>query len=251
MQGEGGLMSITGPPEGPSFRLGVAIADIVSGLFAAYGTALALFARERTGRGQQVDVGMLDAVIALLTYQATSFFASGRIPGRLGNRHPSIVPYETFAAADDDFVLAVGTDDQWRRFCQVVGLGEDERFRTNRQRVTAYDELRPILAERLRSQPRQVWIDRLGVVGVPCGSVRNLEELFADAQVAAREMIATLEHPTIGAMRVLGVPVKLSDTPGAIQAPPPLLGQHTDAVLRQELGLDADTIEKLRARGVI
>jgi crotonobetainyl-CoA:carnitine CoA-transferase CaiB-like acyl-CoA transferase len=251
MQGEGGLMSITGPPEGPSFRLGVAIADIVSGMFAAYGTALALFARDRTGRGQQVDVGMLDAVVALLTYQATSFFASGRIPGRLGNRHPSIVPYETFAAADGDFVLAVGTDDQWRRFCEVVGLAADDRFRTNRQRVTAYDELRPIVADRLRSQPRQVWIDRLGAVGVPCGSVRNLEELFADAQVAAREMIAVLEHPTIGAMRVLGIPVKLSETPGSIEAPPPLLGQHTDVVLHEDLGLDADAIGQLRARGVI
>ena len=161
------------------------------------------------------------------------------------------MPYETFAAADGEFVLAIGTDDQWRRFCEVAGLAEDERFKTNRQRVTAYDELRPILADRLRSLPRQVWIDRLGAVGVPCGSVRNLDELFADAQVAAREMVGTLEHPTIGAMRVLGVPVKLSDTPGAIQAPPPLLGQHTDAVLREDLGLDADTIEQLRARGTI
>ena len=251
MQGEGGLMSITGPAEGPSVRLGVAIADIVSGMFAAYGTALALFARQRTGRGQQVDVGMLDSVIALLTYQAGGFFASGRIPGRLGNRHPSIVPYETFAASDGEFVLAVGTDDQWRRFCEVAGLAADERFATNRQRVSAYDELRPMVADRLSRQPRQVWIDRLGAVGVPCGSVRNLQELFADAQVAARDMIATLEHPTIGARRVLGVPVKLSDTPGVVDTAPPLLGQHTDAVLRDDLGLDRDAILDLRARHVI
>jgi crotonobetainyl-CoA:carnitine CoA-transferase CaiB-like acyl-CoA transferase len=251
MQGEGGLMSITGPADGPSFRLGVAIADIVSGMFAAYGTAMALFAREKTGRGQNVDVAMLDSVIALLTYQAGNFFASGRIPGRLGNRHPSIVPYETFAASDGEFVLAVGTDDQWRKFCAVAELAEDSRFATNRQRVTGYDDLRPIVAHRLRQKPRQYWIDRLGAAGVPCGSVRNFQELFADPQVAAREMVARLQHPTIGAMQVLGVPVKLSDTPGGIDAPPPRLGEHTDAVLSHDLGLDAEAIAALRAQGAI
>jgi len=251
MQGEGGLMSITGPAEGPSFRLGVAIADIVSGMFAAYGTAMALFARERTGRGQNVDVAMLDSVMALLTYQAGNFFASGRVPGRLGNRHPSIVPYETFAASDGEFVLAVGTDDQWRKFCAVAGLAEDPRFATNRQRVTGYDDLRPIVADRLRQEPRQYWIDRLGAAGVPCGSVRNFQELFADPQVAAREMVARLQHPTIGAMQVLGVPVKLSDTPGGIDTPPPRLGEHTEAVLSHDLGLDAEAIAALRAQGAI
>ncbi len=251
MQGEGGLMSITGPKEGPSFRLGVAIADIVSGMFAAYGTSMALFARERTGRGQYVDIAMLDSVMALLTYQAGNFFASGRVPGRLGNRHPSIVPYETFEASDGEFVLAVGTDDQWKKFCALAGLVEDERFVTNRQRVTHYDDLRPFVAARLRQEPRQYWIDRLGEVGVPCGSVRNFEELFADPQVAAREMVAQLHHPTIGAMRVLGVPMKLSDTPGAIESPPPRLGEHTDGVLTRDLGCDADSIAKLRAQGVI
>jgi crotonobetainyl-CoA:carnitine CoA-transferase CaiB-like acyl-CoA transferase len=251
MQGEGGLMSITGPADGPSFRLGVAIADIVSGMFAAYGTAMALFAREKTGRGQNVDVAMLDSVMALLTYQAGNFFASGRIPGRLGNRHPSIVPYETFAASDGEFVLAVGTDDQWRKFCAVAGLAEDSRFATNRQRVTGYDDLRPIVADRLQRKSRQYWIDRLGGAGVPCGSVRNFQELFADPQVTAREMVARLQHPTIGAMQVLGVPVKLSDTPGGIDAPPPRLGEHTDAVLRNDLGMDTDTIHQLRAQGVV
>jgi crotonobetainyl-CoA:carnitine CoA-transferase CaiB-like acyl-CoA transferase len=251
MQGEGGLMSITGPKEGPSFRLGVAIADIVSGMFAAYGTSMALFARERTGRGQYVDVAMLDSVMALLTYQAGNFFASGRVPGRLGNRHPSIVPYETFDASDGEFVLAVGTDDQWKKFCALAGLAEDARFVTNRQRVTNYDDLRPIVATRLRQEPRQYWIDRLGEAGVPCGSVRTFEELFADPQVVAREMVAQLQHPTIGAMRVLGVPMKLSDTPGAIESPPPRLGEHTDAVLTRHLGMDADTIGRLRAEGVL
>jgi crotonobetainyl-CoA:carnitine CoA-transferase CaiB-like acyl-CoA transferase len=251
MQAEGGLMSITGSPDGPPYRLGVAIADIVSGMFAAYGVAMALFARERTGRGQEVDVAMLDSVAALLTYQAGNYFASGRVPVRLGNRHPSIVPYETFAASDGEFVLAVGNDEQWRRFCATAGLPEDERFATNRQRVTRYEELRPLVAEKLRTQPRQFWIDRLTAAGVPCGSVRNLQELFDDPQLGAREMIARLEHATIGSMKTLGVPVKLSDTPGSVRTPPPMLGEHTDAVLARDLGYSADAIAGLRRQNVI
>ncbi len=250
MQGEGGLMSITGDPGGRAFRLGVAIADVVSGMFGAYGVAMALFARERTGRGQEVDLAMLDSVAALLTYQAGNYFASGKVPARLGNRHPSIVPYETFAASDGDFVLAVGNDDQWRRFCGVADLPEEPRFATNRQRVTGYDELRPFIADRLRVHSRQHWIDRLTAAGVPCGSVRNLQELFADPQIHAREMVAQLEHATIGPLRMLGIPVKLSDTPGAVRTPPPRLGQHTDAVL-QELGLSAAAIADLRRQKVI
>jgi crotonobetainyl-CoA:carnitine CoA-transferase CaiB-like acyl-CoA transferase len=251
MQAEGGLMSITGSAAGPSFRLGVAIVDIVTGMFAAYGTAMALLARERTGRGQLVDVAMLDSVTALLTYQAGNYFASGKVPSRLGNRHPSIVPYETFAASDGEFMLAVGTDVQWRKFRDVTGLEDEERFRTNRQRVTSYDELRAFVAERLRTKPRAFWISALTAAGVPCGSVRNLQELFADPQVDAREMIAHIEHSAVGALRVLGVPVKLSDTPGAVQTPPPMLGQHTDAVLRGDLAMDAAAIDRLRAQHVI
>jgi len=251
MQAEGGLMSITGAADGAPYRLGVAIVDIVSGMFAAYGVAMALFARERTGRGQEVDLAMLDATVALLTYQAGNFFASGKVPARLGNRHPSIVPYETFAASDGDFVLAVGNDQQWRTFCAVAGLPDDPRFATNRQRVTSYDELRPLIAERLRVEPRSHWIERLTATGVPCGSVRNLQELFDDPQLQAREMIAHVEHPTIGRLRTLGVPVKLSDTPGAVRTPPPTLGQHTDAVLGHDLGFSADAIAALRQEQVI
>jgi crotonobetainyl-CoA:carnitine CoA-transferase CaiB-like acyl-CoA transferase len=250
MQGEGGLMSITGAPDGPSYRLGVAIADVVSGMFAAYGVAMALFARERTGRGQEVDLAMLDSVAALLTYQAGNYFASGNVPARLGNRHPSIVPYETFAASDGDFVLAVGNDQQWQRFCAVAELPEDPRFATNRQRVTGYDDVRRFIADRLRTQSRQHWIDRLTAAGIPCGSVRNLQELFADPQIHAREMVAQIEHHTIGPLRVLGIPVKLSDTPGAVRTPPPRLGEHTDAVL-QDLGFNAAAIADLRRQKVI
>src|SRR5437773_2277543 len=208
LQAEGGLMSITGSADGPPYRLGVAIVDIVSGVFAAQGITLALLARERTGRGQEVDIGMLDSVTALLTYQAAIYFATGSAPSRMGNRHPTIVPYETFSAADGDFVLAVGNDKQWRRFCEVAGFQDDGRFATNRGRVTRYEELKPILSDRLRTRTRAQWIEELTKAGVPCGSVRDLHEVFNDPQIVAREMIANVEHATIGPIRLLGVPIK-------------------------------------------
>jgi crotonobetainyl-CoA:carnitine CoA-transferase CaiB-like acyl-CoA transferase len=251
MQAEGGLMSITGAADGPPYRLGVAIADIVSGMFAAQGVTLALLARERTGRGQQVDIGMLDSVAALLTYQAAIYFTTGSAPGRMGNRHPTIVPYETFAASDGSFVLAVGNDDQWRRFCEVAGFPAEERFATNRARVTLYAELKPKLDACLAARPREHWIAALTAAGVPCGSVRDLHEVFTDPQLAAREMVAEVEHASIGALRVLGVPIKLSDTPGEVRTAPPTIGQHTDAVLTRDLGLDAAAIARLRSDGVV
>jgi len=251
IQAEGGLMSITGAAEGPPFRLGVAIADIVSGMFAAYGISLALLSRERSGRGQEVDIAMLDAVSALLTYQAGAYFASGHVPRRLGNRHPSIVPYETFAASDGDFVLAVGNDDLWKTFCEVADLDFGDRFATNRQRVMGYDTLRPLIASRLETQTRQYWIDRLTAAGVPCGSVRDIGELFGDPQLRARDMVASVQHETIGSMEVLGVPVKLSATPGSVRTPPPRLGEHTAAVLAYDLGLGADAIATLREQRAI
>jgi crotonobetainyl-CoA:carnitine CoA-transferase CaiB-like acyl-CoA transferase len=251
MQAEGGLMSITGAADGPPYRLGVAIADIVTGMFAAQGITAALFARERTGRGQAVDIAMLDSVAALLTYQAGIYFATGQAPGRLGNRHPTIVPYESFAASDGDFVLAIGNDEQWRRFCTVADFPQDERFATNRQRVVAYQELKPLLDRQLRTRPRAEWIAQLTAAGVPCGSVRDLSEVFADPQVAAREMIAEVTHATLGTQRVLGSPLKLSATPVAVRSAPPTLGQHTATVLARDLGLTADAIDALRAQGVI
>ena len=251
MQAEGGLMSITGAADGPPFRLGVAIADVVSGMFAAQGVALALYARERTGRGQAVDVAMLDSVAALLVYQASIYFATGAAPSRMGNRHPTIVPYETFAASDGDFVIAVGNDDQWRRFCRVADLEDDERFATNRSRVTRYAELKPILSDRLRTRTRAQWIEALTRAGVPCGSVRDLHEVFNDPQIAAREMIANAEHATIGPISLLGVPIKLSDTPASVRTAPPILGQHTATVLQDDLGLSPDELAMLQARGVV
>jgi crotonobetainyl-CoA:carnitine CoA-transferase CaiB-like acyl-CoA transferase len=251
LQAEGGLMSITGLPDAPPVRVGVAIADIATGMFAAQGISMALYARERTGRGQLVDVSMLDSVAALLTYQAGIYFATDTAPVRMGNRHPTIVPYETFTASDGEFVLAVGNDDQWRRFCEVAGIDADERFATNRGRVTGYAELRPLVASRLRPQPRRYWIEKLTAAGVPCGSVRDLGEVFGDPQLTARDMVIPMQHPVAGDIRVLGSPMKLSDTPAAVRTAPPTLGQHTDAVLQHDLGLEYEAIGQLRATGVI
>ncbi len=254
IQAEGGLMSITGAADGPPFRLGVAVSDIVAGLLAAQGVTAALFARERTGRGQHVDVGLLDATAALLTYHASIYFTTGRTSARSGNRHATIAPYDMFAAADGEFVLAVGNDEQWRRFCQAIDAGDlldDERFATNSGRVDHYAVLRPVLVERLRTRTRSEWVEMLRAAGVPCGSVRDVSEVLRDEQLHAREMIATVEHPAVGTLSVLGVPVKLSDTPGAVRSAPPLLGQHTDTILRDDLGLSEEAIAQLRAAGAV
>jgi crotonobetainyl-CoA:carnitine CoA-transferase CaiB-like acyl-CoA transferase len=254
IQAEGGLMSITGPGDGSPYRLGVAIADIVSGMFAAQGVLLALLARHRTGRGQLVDVAMLDSVVALLTYQAGIYLNCGAVPRRMGNRHPTIVPYETFEAADGDVVLAVGNDQQWRRFCEVAELGAlatDPRFAANPDRVTNYEALRPLIAGRMRERTCAAWIERLTGADVPCGSVRGVDEVLGDPQVAARGMVETLLHPSAGTLGLLGVPVKLAETPGQVRTPPPLLGQHTTRVLRGDLGVSHQEIEALRAAGVI
>jgi crotonobetainyl-CoA:carnitine CoA-transferase CaiB-like acyl-CoA transferase len=251
MQAEGGLMSFTGLPDGPPIRLGVAITDMLSGMFAAQGVTAALFARERTGAGQLVDIAMLDAVAAVLSYQAHGYFATGVVPQRIGNRHPSIVPYETFPARDGEFVLAVGNDAQWRRCCDVVGLPDDARFATNRDRVARHGELKPLLDARLRTETRAHWIERLTAAGVPCGAVRDMREVFEDPQIAARDMSVEVAHATIGSLRSLGTPFKLSNTPASVRTAPPTLGQHTEAVLTQDLGLSAAQVAVLRGKGVI
>ena len=253
MQAEGGLMSITGDAGGPPYRLGVAITDIVSGLFAAQGVLAALFARERTGQGQRVDIGMLDATAALLTYQAGNYFTTGEAPARMGNRHPTIAPYESFPTADGDLVIAVGNDDIWRRFCDAIdrpALANDPRYVTNKERIANYDALRSVLEEAMRGRTRLEWVARFGTAGVPCGSVRQISEVLADPQLAARGMIAEVDHPTIGSAKVIGSPLKLSATPATIRTAPPVLGQHTASVLG-ELGYDAAAIDELKTAGVI
>lgn len=254
IQAEGGLMSVTGAADGEPLRLGVPIADLAAGMFAAQGILLALLARVRSGRGQQVDVGMLDATAALLTYQAGIAFATGRAPQRLGNRHASIVPYDSFATADGQLVIAVGNDAQWRRFCAVLGmeaLRDDPRFATNDQRVMHREALRPLLAGTLARRTRAAWTGALKAAGVPCGSVRDVGEVLRDPQLRSREMITSVEHPTAGATPAIGVPIKLSASPGAVLSAAPLLGQHTRRILESDCGFPDDRIAALEASGVV
>jgi formyl-CoA transferase/CoA:oxalate CoA-transferase len=255
-QAEGGLMSITGEAQGAPVRLGVAVADIAAGMFAFQGLLLALVARGRTGRGQHVDVSLLDSVAALLTYQAGRFFATGESPARTGNRHMTIAPYDTFDAADGVLVLAVGTDAQWRRFCGAIGplaasLAADPRYATNAGRVEHYLSLRPAVAGILAVRPLQALVADLRAADVPCGAVRSLAEVFGDPQLAARAMVETVAHPSLGALPVLGIPTKLSATPGRIAAPPPRLGEHTSRLLREDLGFTEERMEELARQGVV
>jgi crotonobetainyl-CoA:carnitine CoA-transferase CaiB-like acyl-CoA transferase len=253
IQAEGGLMSLTGEPDGPSYRLGVAISDIVAGMFAAHGVIAALYARENTGIGQVVDIGMLDATAALLTYQAGNYFTTGETPRRLGNRHPTIVPYEVFDTSDGQIVIAVGNDEIWRRFCGVAGLSElaaDERFVDNRCRVANYTELKRLLDAAFKRGTRDEWLTTLRDAGVPSGSVRDVAEVLTDPHLKARAMIAELHHSTVGPINVIGSPIKLSATPPAIRDAPPTLGQHRDAIL-SELGYDRQSIVALETAGVI
>ena len=254
LQGEAGIMSITGPAEGSGYKVGIAIADLASGLFAAQGTLLALYAREKTGVGQHVDVAMLDSVAALLTYQAGIYFANGEPPKRAGNAHPTVAPYETFRAKDGDVILAAGNDDLWKKFCKVADLEAhvaDPRFATNRERVRNYAALRPIVAEAFLTKTRDQWLALLNDAGIPAGPVRDLHEVLTDEQLIARDMVHTLQHATAGMVQVLGVPVKLSDTTGSVRTPPPALGEHTDRVLTEYLGLSPAKVTELRSARVL
>ena len=214
---------------------------------------LRLLARERTGRGQYIDVGMLDSVAAILTYQAGICFATGQAPPRLGNQHPTIVPYETLAASDGNIVVAVGNDALFVKFCEVLEiptLASDARFTSNKDRVEHQEALRPLLAERLKTKSRQQWLEALKQAGVPWGAVRDLAEVLSDPQLIERMMVVSTNHPNVGPMQVLGVPVKMSNSPGAVRTPPPVLGEHTGGIL-ETLGYSPAERKALKEAGVI
>lgn len=254
VQGESGLMDITGFADGPPVKVGTSVADLVSGMAAAHGVVLALLARARTRRGQKVEISMLDVMASLLTYQAGLYFATGQRPGRRGNAHPSIVPYEVFKAADAYLTLGVANNGLWKQCCVALerpDLVTDSRFDTVAKRVEHRDVLVPLLNELFGARTVDEWLKRLDAVGVPAGRINTVPEVCESEHLKARGMIVKLPHPTAKHVTVLGVPVRLHATPGAAKIPPPLLGQHTDEILRTVLNLKPVAIGKLRAEGVI
>ena len=254
IQGEGGIMSITGEPDGPPSKFGASIGDITAGMLAAQGVLLSLYHREKTGVGQMVDVGMLDGQVALLTYHANNYFGTGKLPPRRGNKHPSITPYETYKCQDGYFNLGVGNDSLWRRFCDAMGLGhikEDPKFAVNKDRVDNRLELQEILDPFFAEKTVSETIETLRGTGIPCGPINNLEQVLNEPQILAREMVVDIDVPVAGPTKVTGVPIKLSETPGAVRTPPPTLGQHTEEVLESVLGMDEAQRNVLRDEGVV
>ncbi len=255
IQAMGGIMSVTGDPDGEPTKVGVAVADLMAGMYATVAILAALRHRDATGKGQRIDLSLLDAQVAWLSNAGQYYLTSGERTPRLGNAHPMIVPYQAFAASDDYFILAVGNDSQFARFCDVAGrpeLASDERFSTNRARVRNRLALIPVLEELIARRPSSEWLAELEAHGVPCGPINTIDQVFDDPQVRARDMKIAMDHPRApGPIDLIGSPFKLSDTPVDYRHPPPTLGQHTDEVLEQWLSLPTDEIAALRDCGAI
>ncbi|SKC76679.1 Crotonobetainyl-CoA:carnitine CoA-transferase CaiB [Burkholderia sp. YR290] len=258
VQGIGGFMSITGErdgqPGGGPQKAGVAIADLMTGMYSTVAVLTALAHRDRTGEGQYIDMALLDVQVAMLANMNSNFLASGKPPARWGNAHPNIVPYQTFQTSDSWIIVAVGNDGQFRKFVEAgkrADLADDDRFATNPERVRNRETLVPILAEMVRTRSKHEWIDALEAAGVPCGPINDLEEVFENEQVVARGMEIQLPHPSGGTVKLVRNPIRMSATPPEAQAHPPTLGEHTEAVLRDVLGYDDVRIDALRGRSVI
>ncbi len=259
IQGRGGIMSVTGFPDeegGKPTKVGVGIADVMTGMYMANAALAALHHRHLTGRGQYIDVSLYDTQLSWLVNQGTAYLMTGKVPGRIGNGHPTIVPYETFEASDGHFIIAVGNDGQFRRLCEVAArpaLADDPRFATNRSRVENRAELIPLLNEITRTRTREDWLAALDAVNVPSGPIFDFEEAFSDPQAVERGARVTQPHPTsaAGTVDTIGNPLKISETPVTYRRPPPTLGQHTDEVLAEHLGLGGAALARLRDAGVI
>ncbi len=253
-QGEAGLMSLTGEPEGGPIRFPTPMADISAGIYATIGILSALLAREKTGRGQFLDVALLDSQVTWLANVGGSHFATGQRPPRLGNVHPTITPYQPFRTRDKHLIVAVGTERLWQRFCALLGIEDsimlDLHFAANAQRNQHRDELIPLLQEILEKESADYWLERLVAAGIPSGPINFPDETLADPQLLARGMIVDLQHPLAGLVRSIGNPVHLSETPVTYRLPPPLLGEHNGEVL-SALGYDARQVEALREQGAI
>ena len=254
-QGLGGIMSITGEPDGLPMKVGVGIADIMCGMYATVAILAALRHRDETGEGQRIDAALLDTQIAWLVNEGTNYLLSGRVPRRLGTEHPNIVPYKTFESADGYVILAVGNDSQFQRWCHFADapdLASDPRFATNSLRIQHRTELYALMPAVMRRKTTNEWVEGLAAVGVPCGPVNSLDQVFADPQVQARRMRLDMPHAsaTAGSVPLIANPLKMSATPPSYRHSPPTLGQHTDEVLH-ELGLGEADIAELRAAGAI
>jgi len=254
IQAWGGLMSVTGMPDGEPTKVGVAIVDIVAGLMLGKAILAALFARERTGVGQRLETSLLEAEVACLINAGSNYLVGGVVPGRWGNAHPNIVPYQSFKSRDGYLVIGVASEGIWRRLCQAIGmpgLADDPRFARNPQRVEHRGELIDILTEIFLQRDTAAWVTFLIDAGVPCTPVQTIDQVFLAPQVIAREMVVEVPHPTAGTIRMAGLPVKFSGTPASIRLAPPLLGQHTAEGLRSWLKLDDSAIADLKSKGVI
>jgi crotonobetainyl-CoA:carnitine CoA-transferase CaiB-like acyl-CoA transferase len=254
VQGESGILDLTGFPDGPPVKVGNSIADLAAGTMAAHGIVLALFARERTGEGQKVEIAMLEVMAALLTYHGQAYFATGNSPRRRGNQHPSIVPYEVFEAADGYLTVGVANNSLWSRFCQALerpDLVADPRFDTEARRVEHRETLVPLLGQVFATAPVAHWLGRLAAAGVPAGKIKSVGEALESDHLGARGAIVSLTHPAAGPMRVVGPAIRLHATPGEAAAPAPLLGEHTDEILAKLLGYPADAIRRLRDQGAV
>jgi len=256
IQAMGGMMSITGELDGPPVRPGTSLGDISAGLFTAIGILAALFEREKSGQGQMLDIGMLDCQLAILENAFARYFATGDVPGRIGNRHPVFTPFQAFQTNDGYIVLALvgGTRNQWQLFCAIIDrldLMDDERYKTGESRTQHYEELEPILSEIMKTKTTGQWIKELTEVGIPCGPINNIDQVAIHPQILAREMVKEVSHPRLGKVNLINSPIKLSRTPTGIEQASPDLGQDTRQVLTELLEMSEEEIDQLEETGVI
>ena len=255
IQGMGGLMGITGEPDGPPVRVGVAITDIGAGMWATIAILAALRVRKRDGAGQYIDLSMMDGSVAWMTYVAGNYFATGKAPPRMGTAHPSIVPYQAFTASDGKSILLGGGNDRlFVALCEGLGLQDlpkDPHYTSNENRIKYRDVLIPLLENSFREKPRDEWIRILEALGVPVAPVYTIDEIFADEQILHRGMLIEMDHPEVGKIKQIAPPIKMSLTPCVVRSPPPILGQHTAEVLRDLAGYDEEEIRHLQEKGVI